>query len=54
MHVGANQITLGEICGDYSFLGDVALGKNYQYKTWVLSEPELVFMTTYLWQSQYF
>jgi hypothetical protein len=54
LQIGANEITVAEICGEDSFLGEVALANNLHYKTWVLNDPERVFVTMYMWKCKYY
>jgi hypothetical protein len=47
----SDQLSIGEVCGDNSFLAMIAFEHNIMYKTWILQEPERKFVEATLWQS---
>jgi hypothetical protein len=48
--IDAANISIGELCGDHSYLGEIAFQNEYQYKTWVLQDHERNFVAATLWQ----
>jgi hypothetical protein len=49
---GVDVKTIGDICGDCSFLGDIAIQQKMHYKTWVTKEAEMQFVDIYLWDGE--
>jgi hypothetical protein len=42
-------IKVGDICGDSSYVGELALKSGWKYNTWIRDEAERNFVSQYLW-----
>jgi hypothetical protein len=42
-------IKVGDVCGDCSYVGDLAVKKCWRYNTWVREEGERYFVSKCLW-----
>jgi hypothetical protein len=45
--------TVGDICGDSSFLGDISIERKMFYKSWIVKEQEQLFVDMYMWAGEY-
>jgi hypothetical protein len=45
-----NIIKVGDACGEWSYLGDLALKNGWKYCTWIREEPERNFVAQWLWE----